>query len=88
MDKEIIRVIRTLTRVDLDEMVDILSETMPHSNRSNIYKTLVDFDINTVPANKKDEAKKFKEYKPGFIHVDVTYLPKIDMVRDTIYLYL
>ena len=88
MDKEIIRVIRTLTWVGLDEMVDILSEIMPHSNRNNIYKTLVDFDINTVPANKKDEAKKFKEYKPGFIHVDVTYLPKIDMVRDTIYLYL
>ena len=51
---------------------------MPNSNRSNIYRTLVEFDINTVPKDKKDEAKKFKEYKSGFIHVDVTCLPKLN----------
>lgn len=78
LDKEIIRVVRTLTWAGLDDLVDTLAEVMPNSNRSNIYRTLVAFDINTVPKDKKDEAKKFKEYKPGFIHVDVTYLPKLN----------
>ena len=26
----------------------------------------------------KEKAKKFKEYEPGFLHIDVTYLPKFD----------
>lgn len=78
LEKEVIRVLRTLTWSGLDCLVDSLAEVMPNSNRSNIYRTLVEFDINTVPKEKKDEAKKFKEYKPGFIHVDVTYLPKLN----------
>jgi len=31
-----------------------------------------------VPQEQKEQAKKFKEYKPGFLHIDVTYLPKLD----------
>jgi len=34
-----------------------------------------------VPQKEKDKAKKFKEYEPGYLHVDVTYLPKIDGVK-------
>ncbi len=81
LDKEVIRVLRTLTWAGLDCLVDSLAEVMPNSNRSNIYRTLVEFDINTVPKKKKDEAKKIKEYKPGFIHIDVTYLPKLNGKR-------
>ncbi len=31
-----------------------------------------------MPQEQKEQAKKFKEYKPGFLHIDVTYLPKLD----------
>jgi transposase-like protein len=34
-----------------------------------------------VPEEQKAKAKKFKEYAPGFLHMDVTYLPKIDGVK-------
>ena len=34
--------------------------------------------INQIPQEKKDKAKKFKEYEPGFLHIDVTYLPKFN----------
>ena len=30
--------------------------------------------------------EKFKEYNPGFLHLDVTYLPKINVV--SIYLFV
>jgi transposase-like protein len=33
-------------------------------------------NINNVPHEKKDIAQKFKAYKPGYLHIDVTYLPK------------
>ena len=34
-----------------------------------------------VPIIEKEKASKFKEYDPGFIHIDVTYLPKINGVK-------
>lgn len=78
LEREIIRVVRTLTWQDLDDLVDTLLPTIPKANRSNVYRTLRAFDINKVPENKKEQAKKFKEYEPGYLHIDVTYLPKIE----------
>ena len=34
-----------------------------------------------VNPEEPEKAKKFKEYDPGYIHLDVTYLPKIDGVK-------
>ena len=81
LEKELIRVIRTLTWSSLDELVDTLSDTVPNSKRSNIYRTLVEFGINAVPKEEREKAKIFKEYRPGFLHIDVTYLPKLDGKR-------
>ena len=41
-------------------------------------RTFVCENINTVPEKEKEKAKKFKEYDPGYLHIDVTYLPKIN----------
>jgi hypothetical protein len=30
-----------------------------------------------VPQEKKQQASTFKEYEPGYLHIDVTYLPKL-----------
>jgi transposase InsO family protein len=78
LDKELIRVVRTLTWMDLDDLVGCVSQNIPKANRSNVYRTLRAFNINQVPKEKRAKAKKFKEYKPGFLHIDVTYLPKLD----------
>lgn len=78
LEKEIIRVVRTLTWMDLDDLIDCVSEKIPNANRSNVYRTLRAFSISKVPQQQKDKAKKFKEYEPGYLHIDVTYLPKLD----------
>jgi transposase InsO family protein len=78
LEKELIRVVRTLTWMELDDLVDTMSETIPKANRSNVYRTLKAFEVNRVPKEQKTKAKKFKEYQPGFLHIDVTYLPKLD----------
>lgn len=78
LDKELIRVVRTLTWIELDDLVETVSNVIPKANRSNVYRTLKAFDISRAPKEQKEKAKKFKEYKPGFLHIDVTYLPKLD----------
>jgi transposase-like protein len=78
LEKELIRVIRTLTWMELDELTDTIRDVIPNANRSNVYRTLKSFDINKVPQEQKAKAKKFKEYEPGYLHIDVTYLPKFD----------
>jgi len=49
LDKEIIRVVRTLTWMDLDDLVDCVNQNIPNANRSNVYRTLRDLKINQVP---------------------------------------
>jgi len=43
IDKEIIRVVRTLTWMELDDLTDTIVGIIPHANRSNIYRTLKAF---------------------------------------------
>lgn len=81
LDKELIRVVRTLTWIELDDLVETVSNVIPRANRSNVYRALKAFDISRTPKEQKEKAKKFKEYKPGFLHIDVTYLPKLDGVK-------
>ncbi|MBT3812587.1 MAG: hypothetical protein HOF98_07240 [Gammaproteobacteria bacterium] len=52
---------RTLTWLELDDLVVSVLPSIPKANRSNVYRTLRDFDVNRVPEEKKEQAKKFKE---------------------------
>lgn len=81
IQKEVIRVIRVLTWCPLDDLVDTIKSSFEKANRSNVYRTLKKQGISTVPKDKIREAKKFKEYQPGYLHIDVTYLPKIEGQR-------
>jgi transposase-like protein len=73
--------IRTTTWWALDDIVEMVFPTDPNSMRSAVYRTFVRNEINKVPQKEKDKAKKFKEYEPGFLHIDVTYLPKINGIK-------
>jgi len=85
LEREVIRVVRTLTWIELDDLVDSVLPSIPKANRSNVYRTLRAFDINRVPEEKKEQAKKFKEYEPGYLHIDVTYLPKLEGIKYYLY---
>jgi transposase-like protein len=49
--------------------------------RSAVYREFVRSEINKVPQKERDKAKKFKEYEPGYLHIDDTYLPKIGGIK-------
>ena len=70
--------IRKTTWLPLDEVWELLLNVNPDITRSSIYRTLCRNEINRVPQKEREKAKKFKEYEPGFLHIDVTYLPKFD----------
>lgn len=70
--------IRKSTWLPLDEIWEMLLENNPSISRSSVYRCFVKEKINIVPQEKKDKAKKFKAYEPGYLHIDVTYLPKFN----------
>ncbi len=37
--------------------------------------------MNSIPIAEKEKYRKFKAYEPGYLHFDVTYMPKFNKVR-------
>jgi len=72
--------LRTSTWMPLDEVHDAIQNTHDNQDisRSSVHRFFVKNKINRVPQQKREQAKKFKEYDPGFLHIDVTYLPKFN----------
>jgi hypothetical protein len=73
--------LRPLSWWALGEITEAIHPKAPEKIRSDIYRTFVKEGVNKVPKKEKEKAKKFKEYDPGFLHIDVTYLPKINGVK-------
>jgi transposase InsO family protein len=77
-DKALVKSIRTSSWLPLEAVHEAVEGSIPGVSRSAIYRYFKAEGINTVPAAKKEEAQKFKEYSPGYLHVDVTYLPSFN----------
>lgn len=78
LEKAIIISLRKSSWLAIDEVWETMLENNSQISRSSVYRTLVKENINIVPKEKKEQAKKFKEYEPGYLHIDVTYLPKFN----------
>ena len=74
----LVTTIRKSTWCPLDEVVEMVFPENPNSYRSCVYRTFVRELINKLPEKEKIKAKRFKEYDPGYLHMDVTYFPKMD----------
>lgn len=81
LEKRLIGLVRSTTWMSLDDVVDTVATVIPKANRSNVSRTLQALNISRVPQEKKEEAKKFKEYEPGYLHIDVTYMPKLEGIK-------
>lgn len=76
--KEIIKSVRRSSWLSLEEITEVAQQINPSASRSTVYRTLCAAGLNKVPQQEREKAKKFKEYEPGFLHIDVTYCPKLD----------
>ncbi len=81
LHRQIIISVRSATWMPLDEVLDIAEQLGSGATRSAVYRTLRAAGISKVPEKEREKAKKFKEYEPGYLHIDVTYLPKIDGIK-------
>lgn len=81
LEKGLVASVRTASWLPVDEVHEAVLSINPNISRSAVYRTLVAGNINNVPVAQKEKAKKFKAYDPGYLHVDVTYLPKMDGMK-------
>ena len=73
--------LRCITWWSLDEIAEAIYPENPNKIRSAVYRIFVREAINKVSEKEKEKAKKFKEYDPVYLCIDVTYLPKINGVK-------
>jgi IS30 family transposase len=78
LEQALVISLRKSSWMPVDEIHETLLESGCKISRSSVYRTLVREELNKIPKEKREEAKKFKEYDPGFTHIDVTYLPKFN----------
>ena len=70
--------------LSLDDLLDAAQPVMPKANRSNVYRLLVRHQVNRLPkqhqqeSGQTDKHGQFKDYGPGFVHMDCFYLPKLE----------
>lgn len=77
--------LRKSSWMPIDEIHENLLVINPKISRSSVHRTLVRENINKIPEEKREQAKKFKEYEPGYLHIDVTYLPKFEGKKHYLY---
>ena len=72
--------LRSTTWFALDEVFEALHLQNDTISRSSVYRCFVKNGINKVPLVEKEKAKTFKAYQPGYLHFDVTYMPKFNKI--------
>ena len=81
LHRQIIIAVRRSSWMPLDEVWEVAEQLNPEATRSAVYRTLRTEGISKVPEKEREKARKFKEYDPGYLHIDVTYLPKINGIK-------
>ena len=73
-DEQIICEFRRVTKLSLDDVFIALRGKIKALTRSNLHRCLKRNNLNVLPKEPSDPKQKkfFKDYPPGFIHIDIT----------------
>ncbi len=92
LEEHIICEIRKTTLLPLDDLLDVVKGLGIKITRSSLARALQRNDLSNLSKyikslNEEDKPShsKFKEYKAGYVHIDIKYLPKIDGKRTYLY---
>ena len=61
----------------MQEVTKALQEKNPAVSENSVYRHFLKEKIDKISTQKKDKAKKFKAYQPDYLHIGITYLPKL-----------
>src|SRR5687767_12445611 len=78
-ERAIVCALRRATGFPLDDLTFVVTHFLPHLNRDAVYRILKAEGLNRLaPASRPRKPDgTFKGYDLGFVHVDVTHLPKL-----------
>ncbi len=65
----------------LDDLAEAIQQVRPAATRSSIYRVLRRSGKSRLPKNEPQDTGQcgqFKEYGPGFVHIDCFYLPQLE----------
>ena len=68
-------------RLSLDELMDTLEWILPAAKRATVHRVLVRSGVNRLPSGQQQATGQpgaFKEYGPGYLHIDCFYLPRLE----------
>jgi transposase InsO family protein len=89
--------LRRMLLLSLDDLTAVTKQFInPQASRSGISRLLKREDMDSLRSIKKEqqraqgepEKKKYKDYAPGFIHMDIKYLPKMPDEQSRSYLFV
>ncbi|MEO6906346.1 MAG: DDE-type integrase/transposase/recombinase [Abditibacteriaceae bacterium] len=72
---------RQLGEFSLDDLLDAVLPVLPQARRSSLHRLLQRHGCSRLPKREQQLSGHpgvFKEYDPGFLHIDCFYLPKLD----------
>jgi transposase InsO family protein len=78
--EELVVYLRRQLQLPLDDLLAVIHEFIDESlTRSALHRLLVRRGVSRLPQPEVQEAqtKKFKAYMPGYVHMDVKYLPQM-----------
>ena len=88
LEEHIICEIRKTTLLGIEELVEIVNQIGIKVTRSGLYRALKRNELSnlrelmkSLDEETKKEIKEFKKYEPGYLHIDVKVLPKINKER-------
>lgn len=67
--------------LSLDDIMDAIESAMPAASRSSVHRLLAREGVGRLQNKTKEPPGKFKDYEPGFLHIDSFYLPRVDTLR-------
>ena len=84
-EEELVLWLRRTAHLPLDDLLDEVQILLPHARRSSLHRLLVRHGCSRLPGKGQQETGQegvgvgtFKDYGPGFLHIDCFYLPKLD----------
>lgn len=83
---KIIKKARENAKLPIDDLLIQLANYVPNLKRGNLYRILLYYKLNKLTEKERREIKKFKQYPPGYLHIDCFYLPRINGIRWYCYL--
>jgi transposase InsO family protein len=61
----------------LDAIYEVVLDERPQISRSAVYRLLKRHGLNRLVGKSREAKKEFKQYPPGYLHIDLFYMPRI-----------